>query len=224
MDAKRIGSFISALRKEQGYTQAGLAEILNVSNRTVSKWENGDGYPDITSLPDIAAALDITVDELLAGERAERQQVADFKVTEIENKDNLVNFFKISFVISLFFAIFASLLGTITELYCIWAFRILFYTHWEIMFVAVSLVALIAGGLVYAVGATRLEVSYNKDEIISLAGKKGVLLAAVSAAFPLSFIARILYCSSFPALAKYIVAVLAVVLAIILWKIYEKVK
>lgn len=41
MDAKKIGGFIAALRKEKGYTQAALAEILNVSNRTVSKWENG---------------------------------------------------------------------------------------------------------------------------------------------------------------------------------------
>lgn len=41
MDTKKTGRFISALRKEKGYTQAALAEILNVSNRTISKWENG---------------------------------------------------------------------------------------------------------------------------------------------------------------------------------------
>jgi transcriptional regulator with XRE-family HTH domain len=93
MDTKKTGRFISALRKEKGYTQAALAEILNVSNRTISKWENGDGYPDITILPDIAAAFEISVDELLAGERKPKEEVADIKVTEIENKDNLLNIF-----------------------------------------------------------------------------------------------------------------------------------
>ena len=62
MDSKKTGAFIAALRKEKGYTQANLAELLNISNRTVSKWENGDGFPDITILPDIALVFGITVD------------------------------------------------------------------------------------------------------------------------------------------------------------------
>ena len=224
MDTKKTGRFISALRKEKGYTQAALAEILNVSNRTISKWENGDGYPDITILPDIAAAFEISVDELLAGERKPKEEVADIKVTEIENKDNLLNIFKIGYIISLFFGAFAALLGTITEIYCIWAFPILFYTHWEIMFVAVSLVAVVASGLVYAVGVTRLGVSYNKNEIISIAGKKGVFLLVVLAVFPFSFIARIIDFSRWGVFTPYIMIVLIIVLAVIVRKVYEKVR
>ena len=68
MDSKKTGSLIAALRKEKNCTQTQLAEMLNVSNRTVSKWENGDGFPDITTLPAIAKVLGVTVDELLAGE------------------------------------------------------------------------------------------------------------------------------------------------------------
>lgn len=224
MDAKKTGGFISALRKEKGYTQAALAEILNVSNRTISKWENGDGFPDITILPDIAAAFDISVDELLAGEKRTKQELPDFKVTEIENKDNLLNVFKIGYITAVFFAVFAALLGTITEIYCIWAFSILFYTHWEIMFVAVSLVAEIAGGLVYAVSVTRLGVSYNKSEIIGIAGKKGLFLSIVLAVFPLSFMARVIDFSRWGYFTPYIMLVLIIILAVIARKIYEKVR
>ena len=65
MDAKEIGRTISTHRKALGLTQMQLAAQLQVSNRTVSKWENGDGFPDISLLPGLAAALDITIDELL---------------------------------------------------------------------------------------------------------------------------------------------------------------
>lgn len=223
MNPKKTGGFISALRKEKGYTQTALAEILNVSNRTVSKWENGDGYPDITILPEISKALDVTVDELLNGEKAPKGEV-DLKVTEIANKDNLENLFKICFVISLFFGIFSALLGTITELYSMWAFSILFYTHWEIMFVAVSLVALIASGLVFAVGTTRLGISYTKNEIIKIAGKKGFILSAVLLVFPLSFIARIIEVSRWGVFTPYAMAVILIAVIIIMKKAYEKIK
>jgi len=83
MDAKNIGRFICALRKEKNMTQAVLAEKLNISNRTISKWENGDGFPDITILPEIAKTLGISIDELLAGEKSD-EKVADIKVTEIK--------------------------------------------------------------------------------------------------------------------------------------------
>lgn len=224
MDSKKTGAFIAALRKEKGYTQSNLAELLNVSNRTVSKWENGDGFPDITILPDIAAVFEITVDELLSGERAEKEETAQIKVTEIENKDNLENIFKICFVISIFLAVFASLLGTITEIYCIWAFPILFYTHWEIIFVAVSLFASIFSGLVFSVGVTRLAVSYNKDDIKRIAGKKAVLLCAVLVVFPLSFIARVIDFSKLNYLLPFVMAFLVIALAAAFKYAYDKIR
>jgi len=86
MDATKTGAFIAALRKEQGYTQTAFAEKLNISNRTVSKWENGDGYPDITMLPALAEALGVSTDELLLGERIpqaeEKQPVFTATFTE----------------------------------------------------------------------------------------------------------------------------------------------
>lgn len=86
MDAKTTGKIISAKRREKALTQIQLAEILSVSNRTVSKWENGDGYPDITLLPDIAAALDITIDELLTGNKPKAETAENqAEITEIPN-------------------------------------------------------------------------------------------------------------------------------------------
>lgn len=185
MDAGTTGRFICLLRKEKNLTQASLAEKLNISNRTVSKWENGDGFPDITILPELAEALGVSVDELLKGERAENP----VSVSESGFKENE---FRVYYVISLFIGAFSALLGGITELYCIWAFRILFYTHWEIIFVAAALFALIAGGLVFAVGVTRLGAYYEKNEIIKKVKKKLWLLSLILSVFPLTFILRLI--------------------------------
>lgn len=61
------GSVIKELREKNGLTQAELAEKLNVSDKTVSKWETGKGYPDITLLEPIAKTFGISVTELLSG-------------------------------------------------------------------------------------------------------------------------------------------------------------
>ncbi len=71
MEQRTIGKFLSALRKANGYTQQQVAEFLCVSNKTISKWECDDGYPEITVLPAIAELYGVTVDEILNGERME---------------------------------------------------------------------------------------------------------------------------------------------------------
>ena len=69
MEKKTIGCFIAALRKANGMTQKDLAEKLNVSDKTVSRWERDDGAPDLAAIPVIAEIFDVTCDELLRGER-----------------------------------------------------------------------------------------------------------------------------------------------------------
>lgn len=73
MDSENIGAFVAARRKAMEMTQQQLAQVLGVTNKAVSKWERGLGLPDITALPDLAAALGVSVDELLAGEAAAGQ-------------------------------------------------------------------------------------------------------------------------------------------------------
>ena len=80
MEAKTIGKFITALRKANGMTQKDLAEKLNVSDKSVSRWERDEGAPDLSLIPVIAEIFDVTCDELLRGERkspAEREAAKD---------------------------------------------------------------------------------------------------------------------------------------------------
>lgn len=69
MEKKTIGAFIAALRKANGMTQKDLADRLNVSDKTVSRWERDDGAPDLSLIPVIAEIFGVTCDELLRGER-----------------------------------------------------------------------------------------------------------------------------------------------------------
>ncbi len=69
MEKKTMGSFMAALRKANGLTQQQVADKLNVSNKTISKWECNEGYPEISMLPVIAELYSVSVDELLRGER-----------------------------------------------------------------------------------------------------------------------------------------------------------
>ena len=95
MDQIKIGSFLKQLRKEKGITQEQLAEALNVSNRTVSRWETGNNMPDISILVDIADYYDISIPEIIDGERKseimkkEEREIArsmsDYATTEKEN-------------------------------------------------------------------------------------------------------------------------------------------
>jgi transcriptional regulator with XRE-family HTH domain len=69
VDQIKIGTFLKLLRKEKNLTQEQLAEQLGVSNRTVSRWENGNNMPDISLLSEIAEFYDVSIPELIYGER-----------------------------------------------------------------------------------------------------------------------------------------------------------
>ncbi|MBQ8451981.1 MAG: helix-turn-helix domain-containing protein [Clostridia bacterium] len=69
MDYNKIGNFIAVERKSQKMTQAKLAEKLFVSEKTVSKWENGNGLPDTNILPKLCEILNVSLNELLSGEK-----------------------------------------------------------------------------------------------------------------------------------------------------------
>ena len=69
MDQTQFGRFVAQLRKEQNLTQKELADRLHVTDKAVSKWETGKGFPDLKLLEPLAQALDISLGELLQGER-----------------------------------------------------------------------------------------------------------------------------------------------------------
>ena len=71
IDKAKFGSFLSALRKENGLTQKEVAQKVSVSDKAVSKWERGLSLPDITLLIPLAELLDVSVTELLEGKLLE---------------------------------------------------------------------------------------------------------------------------------------------------------
>ena len=77
MDAKKIGKFIAYNRKQKGLTQEQLGEKLGVTNKTVSRWENGNYMPDLSLLTPLSKELGITLNELLAGEKLAEEKLAE---------------------------------------------------------------------------------------------------------------------------------------------------
>lgn len=73
MDYEKIGRFLAQERKAKKMTQAEVAEKLYVSEKTISKWENGRGLPDTSLLINLCTLYDITINELLSGERLNEQ-------------------------------------------------------------------------------------------------------------------------------------------------------
>ena len=69
MDQIKVGAFLKDLRKETGITQEQLAEKLGVSGRTISRWETGKNMPDISLLVEIAEFFDVSIPEIIKGER-----------------------------------------------------------------------------------------------------------------------------------------------------------
>ena len=87
MDQIKIGKFIAEERKAKNYTQRELADKLGISDKTISKWERGNGFPEVSLLLPLCNELEITVNELLSGERL---QEMDYQKKAEENMVNLV--------------------------------------------------------------------------------------------------------------------------------------
>lgn len=112
MDYKKIGLFIAGRRKAKGLTQAKLAEKLYVSEKTVSKWENGNGLPETAILTNLCEILEVGLNELLSGEKLTDD---DYKTKAEDNIANLLaerrtNKQKIAFSVICFLMCFSVLL------------------------------------------------------------------------------------------------------------------
>ena len=84
MDPKKFGAFVALCRKEKNMTQLELAQELKITDKAVSRWERGKGFPDISLLVPLAEALDITVLELMNSERREKR-MEDFSEESIKD-------------------------------------------------------------------------------------------------------------------------------------------
>lgn len=88
MDQIKIGKFISKKRKEKNITQEKLAEKLYITDRAISKWENGICMPDTGTIPELCKILDITINDLFSGE------VIDMKDNEKKLEENILELAK----------------------------------------------------------------------------------------------------------------------------------
>lgn len=88
IDTIKIADFLVRLRQEKHVTQSEVANALNVSTKTISKWECGDGLPSIDRLKDIADYYGITIDELLNGERKEKDIPIEKPAETRKEKEN----------------------------------------------------------------------------------------------------------------------------------------
>ncbi len=68
MDLSKVGNLICYLRKEKGLTQKQLADNMNISDKTISKWERGLGCPDVSLLPELSSLLGVNIEKILMGE------------------------------------------------------------------------------------------------------------------------------------------------------------
>lgn len=113
MDLIKTGTFIATERKRKKYTQKQLATLLSISDRTISKWECGKGFPEVSLLIPLCDALDISVNELLNGERlseADYHEKAEKAMLDMvkerdANKEKLILLALLGFISTLSFVI-----------------------------------------------------------------------------------------------------------------------
>ena len=106
MDAKKFGTFIATLRKENNMTQVELAQKLQVPDKAVSKWERGLGFPDINTIEPLADALGVSVLEIMRSERIAETEITQdtasaaltdiFEFVKLQRKAERKSIFKIA--------------------------------------------------------------------------------------------------------------------------------
>lgn len=89
MDQKKIGQYIAIKRKAQGLTQAQLAELLGVGDKAVSKWERGLSLPDVSKYQELCKVLEVSLNELFAGEDLPAERIA------VQSEQNFMNLAKV---------------------------------------------------------------------------------------------------------------------------------
>lgn len=114
MNQKKIGHFIAYCRKQKKMTQEELAEKLRVSDRTIGNWENGRNMPDLSLFKPLCKELDITINELLSGEKITRE---DYPVKCEENVVNTIDYsskkimkaYKLIYLLLIIFGLFIAI-------------------------------------------------------------------------------------------------------------------
>lgn len=131
MNQEKIGKFILQLRKEKNMSQMDLAKKIGVTDRAISKWENGKGMPDLSLMQPLCKELGIAINDLLSGEKIEKN---DYQEKFEENVLNAIKYSNekiiksIAFYIKVFFFrnfYYTNIRNSCTNLYTLWNYRTL---------------------------------------------------------------------------------------------------
>lgn len=186
MDQVKIGAFLKRLRKEKNFTQEQLAEQLGVSNRTVSRWETGSNMPDISLLVEIAEFYNISVAELIDGERRNEDmneevrevadKMADYAGTE---KTTIIRNIRSHSLLGLCGIIVLFVLEmTVSEGYSRITDYIYAYSQ-VLIYVSVIIIFLISTGLLYKIQKKQREINIPRPLLLVISIVIGVAFAVV---------------------------------------------
>lgn len=189
MDQIKIGVFIAELRKEQDMTQRQLAESIGVSDKTISKWECGNGLPELSTIPELCRVLQINMNELLSGERleeevysvkAEENMMTLMKETEEHKKKNKTSLFAMVLCLT---GVMATLLLAVSIGIGSSAFMAFFDIPTLIMLIVPSLLILAAAGLLKSFFRAFVMLGKNVEQYTEAQwskAKKAIRLGAAS--------------------------------------------
>ena len=170
MDQEKIGSFIAESRKAKGFTQIEFAEKLGVSNKSVSRWETGKNMPDVSLFLPICDALDISVNELLIGERIATQEnkkadeifVETIQASNKKLKSAQIVIYILAVLVNALFMIGVPLSATPSDAMAVPLLAIIGGTisavlllcinikpMWLFIFIPISAIELLVGGMIY---------------------------------------------------------------------------
>lgn len=174
MNQKKTGQFIRELRKAKGLTQEQLAEVFQVSGRTISRWETGINMPDISLLVEIADFFDVDVRELIEGER--KSEIMDEEVRDVaakmadyaeKEKSRLLTGVRLIGIIGVIVTAISIILQckNYTEGQSLWAIATSL-----IAFIAVSVLTLYVNGILQKIEKKQLE------NVVVIVGVIGIIL------------------------------------------------
>lgn len=186
MDQKQVGSFLKELRKEKGITQEEFAERLNVSGRTISRWETGTNMPDISLIVEIAEFFDVSIPEIINGKRKSEimneevkevaESLSDYANTEKETiVKNIRNYSIMGTIAILVYSVLEITGFTLVALYCE-----------TLVFVTVILIMVHTTGVLY-----KLQKGRKYEKIKRLPKVVQMIIGAI-AAFTLATIIKLL--------------------------------
>ncbi len=161
MNQIKIGKFISEKRKEKNITQNELSEMLGVSDRAISKWENGVCLPDASNMPQLCKILDITINDLFSG------KIVDMKDNEKKLEENLLEITRIKEQRDkelLAMEIFISVIVSIIMLACIFIASFINMQYWlRIILIIIGVIPFVIG-ISYAIRIEQIAGYYECEK------------------------------------------------------------